>query len=294
MGKMGRQWGQMAALAVSVALSACGGGSDGSTDTGGATPSNLTPADPSASTPTSAEAELLSWLNGLPDTPPQAGALMLDTVPGSGTFTVLGPTWLAGTNHDLAIGVRGQLSSDTTSAVAVLPSTPTHDLAGGADLVIGRIDGKVKVGEAAASARQFNYVLAKPSTSLPSQGTVTYNLGLATLADVRVTGNALPAGARVTITEATLAANFTPNAALPLTLTLKGSLGNRTYTYTLTDNKTAPTARIDRAAASFTANNGSARFEAVFTGSNADQVGVHYTITIDGGSLDGSLILKRL
>jgi len=31
----------------------------------------------------------------------------------------------------------------------------------------------------------------------------------------------------------------------------------------------------------------------VFTGSNATQVGVHYTITIDGGSLDGSLILQK-
>jgi hypothetical protein len=295
MGKMGQQWGQMAALAVSVALSACGGGTDNGADTtGNATPSNLTPADPSASTPTSSEAELLNWLNSLPATQSQAGTPILETAPTSGAFTVLGPTWLAGASHELNIGVRGQLSSDTTSAVALMPSTPTHDLSGGADLVIGRVDGNVKVGEAAVSARQFSYVLAKPSSSLPAESKVIYTLGQATLADVRVTGNALPAAARVTITGATLTANFTPNVTLPLTLTLTGNLGNRSYTYTLTDNKTTPTARIDRAAASFAANNGSARFEAVFTGSNADQVGVHYTITIDGGSLDGSLILKRL
>jgi hypothetical protein len=290
---MDKQWKRMAALTVSVALSACGGGTDNSTDPaldGAAQPSKVVPADPVASTPSDPVADLLSWLASQPASPTQAGAFFLDTTPSAGAFTVLGPAWLSGAAHQLVFGVRGQLTADTTATLAVLPSTPTHDLFGGADLVIGRIDGDVKVGNV-ASSRQFSYVAAKPSSSLPDTGIVSYSLSQATSGDVRVSGNTVPAAAHVTITAATLTANFAQGAAAPVTLTLTGTLGDKTYAYTLPVGQAA---QIDRSAASFKADNGSGTvLTGVFTGSNATQVGVHYTITIDGGSLDGSLILQK-
>jgi len=301
---MDKRWGQWAAIAMSVALSACGGGGgDTPASTSApvadntAAPSTVTPAEPAASTPVdptppaNAAAVLQAWLGSLPASEQQSGAVILEAMPAAGAFTVLGPNWLAGRAHEISFGVvRGQLASDTTAALVVLPSTPTQDLYGHADLIIGRIDGDVKVGEA-TSARQFSYVVAKPASSLPDSGTVTYSLSQATAGDVRVSGSTVPAAARVTITAATLTANFASEAASPVALTVTGTLGGQTYTYTL---PVSLVGQIDRAHASFKADNGSGTVvEGVFTGSGAAQVGLHYTVTIDGGSLDGSLILTR-
>jgi hypothetical protein len=286
---MVKRWGQRAAFAACVVLSACGGG--GGDEDPSATPAAVAP-----------EAALQSLLEGLPPTvvtPPTdpvelaafLAAQALPSKPANGAYTVLGPTWLAGVGHQVEFGsLLGQLSADTTAGLAVPYSTPTQELRGGADLLIGRIDGDVKVGET-TSARQFTYVVAQPSSSLPETGTVSYSLSQATAVDVRVNGQSQPAAARATITAATLTANFAADAAAPLTMTLTGTLGAQTYTASLPVS--SPTS-IDRSTASFSSDNGGGTvITGVFTGASATEVGVHYTITISGGTLNGSLILQR-
>jgi hypothetical protein len=284
-----KRCGQWAAIALSVALSACGGGGGDSE----------APAAPSAVAP---DVALQAVLDGLPATvvtlptdPDERIAFLaaqaLPSKPADGLYTVLGPSWLAGASHQIQFGsALGQLSEDSTAGLGLPYSTPTLELRGGGELIIGRIDGDVVFG-GATSTRQFTYVVAQPTSSLPTSGTISYSLSQATAADVRVNGRTAPAPARATITAATLTANFDADAAAPLAMTLTGTLGGQTYTASLPVN--TPVA-IDRAGASFKSDNGSGTvIEGVFTGSNAAEVGVHYTITIDGGTLNGSLILQR-
>jgi hypothetical protein len=301
---MDKRWEQWAAFALgvvaAVALSACGGGEGGSDPEAAADPSAAVPVAPAASTPEQLAAALQATLDGLPPTverlPEDPAALaefiaaqVLPSRPANGEHTVLGPSWLAGTAHSLQFGtLRGQLAADTTAQLSVPYSTPTLELAGGADLIIGRIDGDVAL-KGSTAGRQFSYVVAQPSTSLPESGAITYSLAHATAVDVRVNGRSTPAPARARITAATLTANFSAGASAPLTMTLSGTLGTRAYTASL---PVSSPVTLDRASASFKSDNGQGTVvDGVFAGPQGSQVGVHYTIAIDGGTLNGSLIL---
>jgi hypothetical protein len=303
MDKRWEQWVAFASgVALTVALSACGGGEgvDDEADPA-ADPSAVVPVSPAASSPEALAAALQATLDGLPpsavtlpEDPDELAAFLaaqlLPTQPASGSYTVLGPSWLAGAAHSLQFGaLRGQLSADTTAGMSVPYSTPTLELAGGADLIIGRIDGDVAV-HGATSARQFSYVVAQPSSSLPEMGTVSYSLSQATAVDVRVNGRTAPAPARARITAATLTADFSAKASAPLTMTLSGTLGTQAYTASLPVGSPVV---LDRGTASFRSDNGQGTvIEGVFAGPQGGLVGVHYTIAIDGGTLNGSLILQ--
>ncbi len=304
MDKRWEQWVAFASgVALTVALSACGGGEGGVDDEAdpAADPSAVVPVSPAASTPEQLAAALQATLDALPPsvvTLPEdpdelaayVAAQLLPTRPVNGRYTVLGPGWLAGAGHQVEFGaLRGQLSADTTARISVPYSTPTLELAGGAELIIGRIDGDVAV-NGATSARQFSYVVAQPSSSLPQAGTVSYSLSQATAVDVRVNGRSAPAPARARITAATLTADFSAPASAPLTMTLSGTLGTRAYSASL---PVGSAVLLDRGTASFRSDNGQGTvIEGVFAGPQGGQVGVHYTIAIEGGTLSGSLILQ--
>lgn len=226
-----------------------------------------------------------------------AGTAVLTPIPRAGDFVLEGfKTGYAASSdmpHAATFGSRGQLLSyDVMGGLVLGADANVYDLYGDDQVSIGRVAGNLLV-NGAPQLEHSTYLIGTLSSVWPNgrTGPATYSLQHATQAVFRPGGTGAPLGRTATITSAVLTISYDE---VPwygrVRLQLSGTFEGQPFTYAqaVDSNQQVILGTLYQGGAlSLPGGKG------FVVGAQAQRVGLHQFIEVEGGQLEVSLILTR-